>query len=166
MRLMYDGVSSLALGISKQFPDAALIAGYLDGHWAWDVTEWGLFPKSAHVGIVTSAGSNFGDVLDVEKGDATPAETAGWIAMRKASGLAVPTIYCRADTISAVRIGTGRWVLAEDYDIWVADWTGQPHQLTSSGPGIAAACAATQYEKTPGYDVSAVYDDRWPRRCG
>ncbi len=153
---MYDGINALAAGIARSFPKAAMVAGYLNGQFAWSQAEWALFPNAHHVTISITAGANVGDVLDVESGDATPDQTAGWIAMRKAAGLYRPTIYCSLDVIPAVRVGTGRYILDKDYDIWVANFTGVPHQV----PG----CAATQYESTANYDVSAVYDTAWPHR--
>jgi hypothetical protein len=153
---MYDGINALAAGIARQFPDAAKIAGYVNGSFAWSQAEWNLFPKADHVTISVTAGANAGDVLDCEAGDATPGQTAGWIAMRKAAGLYRPTIYCSLDAIPAVRAGTGSFVLGKDYDIWVAQYTGVPHEI--------AGCAATQYESTANYDISIVYDSGWPHR--
>jgi hypothetical protein len=153
---MYDGINVLAAGIAQEFPKAAMVAGYINGPFAWSQADWNLFPDADHVTISITAGANAGDVLDVESGDATPDQTAGWIAMRKAAGLYRPTIYCSLDVIPAVRVGTGSYVLDKDYDIWVANYTGVPHQE----PG----CAATQYESTANYDVSIVYDTAWPHR--
>lgn len=154
---MYDGINSLAAGIARQFPNATKVAGYINGLYAWSDANWALFPRSEHVTISITARANAGDVLDVETGDAAPDQTAGWIAMRKAAGLWRPTVYCSRDVVPAVRIGTGKWVLGRDYDLWVADYTGQPHQAY---PG----CAATQYESTPGWDASLVHDPGWPHR--
>ena len=163
-RTMYDGVRSLAAGIARQFPNAAMVAGYLNGLYAWTSAEWGLFPHAEHVTISVTASADAGDVLDVERGDATPDQAAGWIDRRKASGLHRPTIYCSRLTIPAVRQATGTRLLGIDYDIWCADYTGSPHEVTA--PGVPARlCAATQYESTPGWDASAVYDDGWPHRA-
>lgn len=161
--LMYDGINSLAAGIARAFPNAAKVAGYVNGTYAWSQAEWGLFPHADHVTISVTAAANAGDVLDVETGDATPGQARGWIAMRKAAGLYRPTIYCSRSVIPAVRAGTGSYILGKDYDIWVAEYTGQPHEVTA--PGLPAAnCAATQYESTANYDVSMVYDLGWPHR--
>jgi hypothetical protein len=160
---MYDGINSLAAGIHQKFPNAAMVAGYINGRYAWTQAEWDLFPHANHVTIGISASANAGDVLDVEAGDATPAQTAGWIRARKAAGYYRPSIYCARAVIPAVRQGTGSYILGRDYDIWVADWTGSPHQVAAPGTP-AATCAATQYENTAHYDVSAVYDTRWPHR--
>jgi hypothetical protein len=155
--LMYDGINSLAAGISRQFPGAAKVAGYLNGIYAWSQAEWGLFPHADHVTISVTASANAGDVLDVETGDATPDQAHGWIAMRKAAGLYRPTIYCSRSVIPAVRAGTGSYVLGKDYDIWVADYDG-------SAASVYPGTAAKQYLSTPGYDLSVVYDAGWPHR--
>lgn len=160
---MYDGINSLAAGIARAFPNAAKVAGYVNGYYAWSQAEWNLFPHADHVTISVTASANAGDVLDVEAGDAAPNQTAGWIAMRKAAGLYRPTIYCSRLVIPAVRAGTGSYILDRDYDIWCADYTGSPHQVTAPGTPVAT-CAATQYQSTANWDVSIVYDEAWPHR--
>jgi hypothetical protein len=162
-RLMYDGVRSLAAGIHHSFPNAAMVAGYDNGLYAWTTAEWNLFPHAVKVHISITASANTGDVLDVEQGDATPAQAKAWIEMRKRAGLYRPTIYCSRSVIPAVRQATGNLVLGRDYDIWAADYTGQPHQVVAPGTP-SALCAATQYINTTGYDASVVYDDGWPHR--
>jgi hypothetical protein len=160
---MYDGINSLAAVIAKAFPDTTMVAGYINGYYAWTRAEWDLFPHANHVTISITASANAGDVLDVENGDATPAQTEAWIAMRKSAGYDRPTIYCSRSVIPEVRLGTGPYILARDYDIWVADWTGSAHEVTAPG-APSASCCATQYESTADYDVSAVYDSGWPHR--
>jgi hypothetical protein len=160
---MYDGINALAAGIARQFPNAPKVAGYVTGPYAWSQADWNLFPHADHVTISTTASANAGDVLDVEAGDATPNQSAGWIAMRHAAGLYRPTIYCSRLVIPAVRAGTGSYILGRDYDIWVADYTGSPHEIVAPGNPMVN-CAATQYESTQDYDVSMVYDTAWPHR--
>lgn len=158
MRTMYDGIDALATGIAGEFPAAELVAGYVDGLYAWSLAEWALFPPPAeHVTIAVSASVNAGDVLDVETGDAAPDQTHDWIAMRRAAGLWRPTIYCNMSTVPAVRQGTGSLVLGRDYDLWVADYDG-------STTDVYPLAVAKQYRTTGSYDVSAVYDDAWPHR--
>lgn len=157
MRTMYDGINADAAPIAKAFPQAAMVAGYANGAYAWSAAEWALFPAAEHVTISVTASADEGDVLDVEKGDATPAQTEAWIAMRKAAGLYRPTVYCDLATVPAVRTGTGKYVLGTDYDLWVADYDG-------STASTYAGCAAKQYATTSTCDISAVYDDAWPHR--
>lgn len=159
--LMLDGINALAPGIARMYP--AMVAGYVNGSYAWSQQDWDLFPHATRVEITVTASANAGDVLDVETGDAKPGQGAGWIAMRKAAGYYQPTIYCSRSVIPAVRAGTGKYVLGKDYDIWVADYTGSPHEVTAPG-SPSATCAATQYESTGSYDASMVYDSGWPHR--
>jgi hypothetical protein len=154
---MYDGINSDAATIAQDFPAAQMVAGYVTGPFAWTTAEWDLFPHAAHVTIATTAQADIGDVLDVEAGDAAPYQTEAWITMRKAAGLYRPTIYCSLATVPAVRAGTGHWVLGTDYDLWVAHWDG----ITQLPYPLAAA---KQDLSTATYDVSAVYDNLWPRR--
>lgn len=161
---MYDGINSLAAGIRSELGSPALVAGYVNGRYEWGPAEWNLFPHSVHVTISVTAAADAGDVLDVEKGDASPSQVLGWVERRKASGLHRPTVYCARSVIPAVRRATGTLLLGRDYDIWVADWTGVPHSVTAPGPGAPAACAAVQYKSTSGWDVSIVEDAGWPHR--
>jgi hypothetical protein len=155
-RLMYDGINSLAAGIHERFPNAALVGGYIDGRFAWTQAEWNLFPHAVKVRIAVSSSINAGDVIDCETGDATPAEAAAWVRMRKAAGLYRPTVYCSRSVIPAVRQATGNLVLGRDYDIWCADYTGAAHTIDG--------CAAVQWTSTDFYDASLVSDDGWPHR--
>jgi hypothetical protein len=161
--LMYDGINALAAGIARDFPAAAKVAGYVNGTYAWSQAEWSLFPHADHVTISVTASANAGDVLDVERYDATPDQAAGWIAMRKQAGLFRPTIYCNLSTVPAVRQGTGSYRLGVDYDIWVADWDGTT--FSPPVPGLPDAnYAAKQYQSTAGWDATVVYDLEWPHR--
>jgi hypothetical protein len=155
---MYDGIDSLAAGIHNQFPNAAMVAGYIDGAFAWTSAQFGLWPASTvKVKIAVFASTNAGDVIDCETGDATPAQAAAWVNMRIAAGYYRPTIYCNLSTVPAVRTATGSLILGQDYDIWVADYDG-------STASVYAGTAAKQYLNTASYDKSIVYDDAWPHR--
>jgi hypothetical protein len=147
-RVMYDDFSGDTIPSS-----AKMVARY---SW-WTSAEIDRFLKVPTILIATRATDNFGDVLDVENGDATASQAEGWIAMRMRAGYHRPTIYTSLSNVPAVRAGTGKYVLGVDYDLWVASWTGSPHQI--------AGAAATQYANVGTlYDLSAVYDAEWPHR--
>lgn len=154
MRIMYDGIMDDAAIIHRSFPNAEMVAGYVNGIYAWKQSHWNLFPNAVKVQITVN-NSNIGHVLDVEQGDATPAQTEAWIRARKAAGIYRPTIYCNLATVPDVRTGTGPYILGKDYDLWVADYNG-----TTTSP--YNDCAAKQYASYANWDVSAVYDDAWP----
>lgn len=157
-RTMYDGVPADAGAIAR-LPNIDMVAGYDDGNFAWSSSEWNLFPHAYHVHIAVFASTNSGHVIDCENGDATPDQAAAWVRMRKAAGLERPTIYCNLSTAQAVRTATGNLLLGQDYDMWVADWTGSPHEIVFADGRKAAA---TQWASLSDHDVSTVYDSGWP----
>lgn len=147
MRTMYDGISPTRLPYGAQ-----LYAGYDDGRWPDAYTIANRFPGIPVVRITTTWGDNAGDVLDVERGDATPEQAPTWVARRRCAG-ATPTVYCSLsawptlkDVFSADAMPEPNW--------WVADYT-----LTAAD--LPAGAVALQYASTPGYDVSVVAD-YWP----
>lgn len=155
MRTMYDAVT--ASNIPRT---AAMVAGYIDKIKLepWSAADWARFPNAVKVEIVKKASTNAGDVLDVEPGDATPAEAPGWVLRRRAAG-ADPTVYMNASTWPSVRTEFQRQGVPEPW-YWVAKYDGSP----TWGAGWAAArCVAKQYlgDVAPGIDVSSV-TDYWP----
>lgn len=157
-RYMYDGINTDASYIHSNY-SPQLVAGYINGTFAWSQADWDLFPKAVHVYITYTASAHGTgiDVLDVETGDATPAQTEGWIANMKAAGYNRPTIYCNLSTVPAVRAGTGKYVLGKDYDLWIADYD-------NSTSDVYSGMAAKQYKNSAYDDESVVYDDNWPHR--
>ena len=146
MRQMFDAVDPARIPA-----DAAIVAGYVDGLYAWSAADWTRFPRSLHVPISVSAADNQGIVLDVERGDATPDQAVAWVQRRRASGQ-IPTVYCAASTWGAVRQAFQTAHVGEPL-YWIADWNDQATLLPGS--------IAHQYRTTPGYDVSVVATD-WP----
>lgn len=144
-KVMYDSVDSAAI-----CENAALVAGYVDGRYAWTDEDWARHPSARAVRIAVFADTNDGDVLDCETGDASAYECPSWITMRQSAGLEVPTIYCNLGTLPAVQAACEGLV----YDLWLADWTGEPHI-----PDGAVAC---QYAAKTTYDVT-LCSDNWPR---
>lgn len=165
---MYDGVNAAV--IARKFPNADLVAGYTTGKYAWSVADWNRFPQRKHISITVNAETAWADVLDVETGDATPADAKRWIALQKEHGYLRPTVYCLLRVIPAVREAVAPYALGRDYDIWAVDThSGTPHEVTAPG-SPPLICAATQYhqgKKFPpwdNYDASVVYDPGWPHR--
>lgn len=135
-----------------------LMGYYIAGNsFIWTDAQKALFPASALVSITLTAGFIDADVLDVETGGATPGQTHDWIAAKKAKGYLRPTIYCSRSTVPSVRTGTGSFILGTDYDLWVAEYNGDP---ASAYPGSIAH----QYNAFSRYDISSVFDDLWPHR--
>jgi len=146
MRTMYDSVNP-----SRIPRDAQIVAGYVNGPYAWSDTDWALFPNAVHVGIAVRASYNGGQVLDVEAGDALPAQAPGWVEMRRVVGVD-PSIYCSESLWPSVaRAFNTAGVVAPHW--WIAHY---------DGIGVLPTGAvAKQYRNTPDWDLSVVADF-WP----
>lgn len=155
MRTMYDAVTAANIPA-----DAKMVAGYVDQIVLkpWTAADWARFPGATKVEIVKKATSDFGHVLDVEPGDATPAQAPGWAAMRRRAG-ADPTIYVNASTWPSVRAEFVRQGVAPPH-YWIARYDGDP---AIPAEWTALGCVAKQYrgDVAPGYDLSSV-PGAWP----
>lgn len=151
-RRMYDSTNAADIPTTAQ-----MVAGYLaPSPYAWSAADWARFPHAVKVRIAVRAYTDDGHVLDVESGDATPAQAPGWVQMRRAAG-ADPTVYCSASAWPTVKAAFAAAHVAEPH-WWIAAYPG-------GGPVIPAGAVAHQYADplTSGghYDISAVAD-HWP----
>jgi hypothetical protein len=72
--------------------DAEMVAGYVDGRYAWPQEWWDMFPNSVHVKI-SAIGAKTSPVGDVEVGCIwPPANAVPWVLRARADGYD-PTIY-------------------------------------------------------------------------
>ncbi len=152
MRTMYDSVTVDAIPA-----DATMVAGYLNGLYA-NVDELDkAFPGATLVTISVRPSEHIGDVYDCESGNGTTDDIPGWVAARRDAGLERPTVYLSRSLLEAGRnacVSVG----CPEPDWWVADWTGEPHEV----PGAVAVQYLSPETGAPAnYDVSAVYDDTW-----
>lgn len=146
-RQMFDSINPAAIPTT-----AAVVAGYLNGKYAWTAAGWARFPNAVKAGIVISA-VNAGAILDVETFDATPAQVPGWVTMRRKAGQ-VPTVYCNASTWPDVKKAVAAaGILPPLY--WVAGYGTPPD------PSIPAGAIGHQYTDTGSVDLSTVADF-WP----
>lgn len=154
-RTMYDGIASDAPRIPT---GARLVAGYVDGLYAWSPLDWALFPGAIKVRIACFSTTNAGTVLDCEPGNCTPAESVDWVLMRRAAGVD-PTVYCNLLDpnvgLPAVRAAFKARGVAEPH-YWVAHYPAD-----GSVPPIPDGAIGIQYTDTGSYDLSIVAD-YWP----
>lgn len=141
---MYDAVTPDNIPTS-----AEVVAGYIDGNYAWSKAAWGRFPDAEKV-TITVSGSLQANVADVENGDMTPAQAAQWIDAKQRAGIHGCTLYCSRSNVGSVTAACrGR-----HYYVWVADWTNSAHPV----PGAVA----TQFSNVNNaYDLSMVYSQEW-----
>jgi hypothetical protein len=153
---MYDSTTA------SDIPSTALaVAGYIDGAFKWSDADWARFPNARKVRIACFPTTNDGVVLDCETGDASPEQCPGWIQMRQADGVAVPTIYTMPSRVAAVQAACAGLT----YDLWVADPA--PDGMTPGTPHFYPGTLATQYA-WPSYGSGGHYDlslcrPEWPR---
>lgn len=154
-RTMYDSVNWAAIPANAQ-----MVAGYLaPSSFAWPAAAWARFPNAVKVQIAVRASTNAGQVLDVESGDATPAQAPGWVAMRRAANPPVdPTVYCSASAWPTVQAAFASAGLAQPH-YWIASYPG-------GGAVIPSGAVAHQYaDPNSGsggdWDLSVVAD-YWP----
>jgi hypothetical protein len=146
-RTMYDSIESTVLDL----PDGAdLYAGYDDGHWP-DASAIALrFPTKTVIRITVDPSDDEGDMLDVENGDATPADAPPWIARRRAAGHGGPLVYCSLSIWGTVQ------------EQFVAQGVPGPGYIVAAYPGpgpvIPAGACGHQYEDAGTYDLSVVQD--------
>lgn len=148
MRIMYDACNPAHIPRSAQ-----LVAGYIYGNCAWGATWWHAFPNARVVRIATIQTINDGQVLDVERSDATPDQAPGWCARARQRGQD-PTVYTSASNWAACRAAFALHGVPEPH-WWIAHYGVQPV--------LPAGAVALQYinEQPPGCD-SSVVADYWP----
>lgn len=158
MITMYDSVDV------SQIPAAALACGgYRDGRWPTFQALSERFPHARLLSIAVSASTD-ADCLDIEQGDATPAQAPGWVKRQHARGIPRPCLYANASTMPAVLAalkaeGIPRGMVR----LWSAHYT-VAHICgpdTCAYPGVPA-CDGTQWtDRALGrnLDQSALLDD-------
>ncbi len=155
MRTMYDSVSAGSIPTTAQ-----MVAGYVDGRYAWSAEDWARVPNAIKVRIAVFASTNDGHVLDVERSDATPAQAVGWVQRRRAAGVD-PTVYCGYSTNGyswALVIDAFKSARCPEPHYWVAAYPGNGPNLY---PGSVAHQYANPLTSGGGYDLSVVAD-YWP----
>jgi hypothetical protein len=145
-----------------------LVAGYVNGRYAWSDADWARFGTRPRVHIdVNGSDPHAAGVLDVERGDATAAQAPVWVKQRKALGAGATgcTIYCDRSTLASVQqaLHSADLLPGRDYTLWLATLDG--NRAVADALGKELGVVAVQWEgqaQTGGhYDQSIVYDDAW-----
>lgn len=143
--LMYDSVTAADIPA-----DAPAVAGYMDGRYAWSLSDWQRFSNALHL-VITVAGDTRGDVLDVETGDATPDQAVNWVRDVRGHGRPYPGVYCNSNLWPTVKATFDAHQVAQPW-YWIADYDG----LAT----IPDGALAKQYRNPPTsgghFDVSAI----------
>lgn len=148
-RIFYDSVNGTRIP-----RDAVGVLGYDNGPKSqWLSSWWNLFPKAVKGHISVTSTANTGNILDVERYDASPPESVDWVLMRRKAGVD-PTVYMDASNWPEVRAAfRARKVQEPHY------WVAQYDNVQVIPPGAVAK----QYYNNDalGYDMSVVAS-YWP----
>ena len=123
------------------------VAGYGDGLYQWSAADWQRYTGVTQLSIVVDS-SHQGDILDVEQGDATPADVPGWCDRFSRPHRRRPTVYCNRATWPFIRAAVGN----RKVDYWIS---------TLDGTTVVPGAVAVQYRDAGGFDESVVLDTSW-----
>jgi hypothetical protein len=147
--VMYDSITVGDIPAS-----APAVAGYAGGAWPTFHELAGRFPRAHRLSIAVNSGED-ADCLDIENGDATPAEAPGWFHRQKARGVDRPCFYASLSVMPAVVAALGRaGIQRHEYRLWAAHYTYVPH----IEPGYDA-CQWTDRALGRNLDESLCVDD-------
>jgi hypothetical protein len=136
-------------------PGAALCAYYLNGLWARKPVEYGR--GKVWIDVLGTAPTE-ALWLDVETGDATPADVPGWLDERADAKLDAGGVYCSISNLEAVETAAA----SRPHLLWVATLDGN---TAPSLPRVSGQLVAVQAIPASmlGFDadMSVVTDPGW-----
>lgn len=142
---MYDAVNVAAIPAGAQ-----AVACYVDGNWPTCQQVDARFPHAQHLTIAVHAGDD-AECLDVETGDATPSEAAGWVNRQLGRGVQRPCVYANGNTWNNLGLARDLAGYGPRIRRWIAEW--------DNNPQIPAGYDAKQYSTGGNYDTSVCADN-------
>lgn len=134
-------------------PQAPQVGLYVDGPFAWSAEDLARFAHARTIRIATRASTLDADALDVERGDATPAQAAAWVRKARPQPGRLPLVYCnrgnRAD-VEAACAGLR-------YQLWVATLDG----VSRMQPGATGTQWAGQTSGSGGHFDLSLFDEAY-----
>jgi len=152
-------------------PPVAQGAGYTTGSAdvRWTEADWHARPGSVRICQDAGATDDTADVLDVERGAATPADVPAWFrragrawADGRRPGQRKPAVYCSQDSIGAVTKALDAAKIRAYPYLWFAEWgigPGGARAMLQTDPG-PWHLVAVQYESGAKFDLD-VYRKDW-----
>lgn len=144
---MYDSITAADIPAG-----AAMVAGYVDGRFAWSVADWARFPNAVKVRIAVGQNPANAQVADVESGDYLPWEAVDFVLAQRAKGID-PTVYVSLSNWAPTQTEFRLRGVPEPH-WWIADYDGLRV--------IPAGAVAKQFINPPGsgghFDLSVVAD--------
>jgi hypothetical protein len=151
---------------------AGQVAGYTTGSpdIRWTAGDWAAHPGAVRIDQDAAASDGTADVLDVERGAATPAECPWWAHRAGASfasanrpGQRRPAIYMSASNVTAVVTALKGVGVTGGVSLWVANWNLSQAQ---AGADVAAAAGpfpivGVQFTDAAGFYDTSVFSSAW-----
>jgi hypothetical protein len=136
----------------------AAVAGYGDGRAVWSSEAWARFPRSVVPLSIVLDARHQGDILDVERGAATPSDCPGWWDRFRRPARRRPSIYCNRATIEDVR----RALAGRPIDWWEATLDGTLGWEGAVAVQLLGAADSHDPARTSGhFDESIILDPGW-----
>ena len=146
--VMYDSVD-----VSQFPPNPQAVAGYVGGHWPTYNELVAKFPNALHLSIAVQA-SQHARCLDVEPGDATPAQAPGWFQGHADHSQGLPVLYGSASAVNEINTAMQRAGISRDrYLIWSAHYTFHAHICSPQTCGYPPADATQWTDKSGGKNL-------------
>jgi len=170
---MYDAVNALAIPESAN-AENVIVAGYINGKYAWSASDWARFPKAVRLRIDVLGNDPLGsDILDVEPGNlGTPIISPGmsleevehiWELLCDAAATWVETRHSKGIQSTCYVQESRKNQLANKLQgkslFFMAQWGIKQSEAEAL---LRGAECAIQFENTPGYDVSVALDNWHP----
>lgn len=130
-----------------QIPASApAVGGYVGGHWPTFKGLLVTFPHAKHLSIAVNAGED-AECLDIEKGDAVPAQAPAWVRRQLGRGVKRPVVYAAVSEMPAVLAAlSAAGIPRKAVRLWTAHFTFHPHICNPGcGFGFKATADATQW---------------------
>jgi hypothetical protein len=123
--------------------DARAVAGYTSGFWPTYPQVVARWPKAKHLSIAVTS-SHDADCLDVEPGDASPADAPSWLKRQTGDK---PVVYTSVSLAQGLIMVLAKARIKRDaYRLWTAHYTDEPHRCTSAcGFNFRDTADATQF---------------------
>lgn len=119
---MRDGADST--DFNSLPPGKGVYGAYDDGNWqTYQKTFAAYSTDSLVLALTVNPIDEFGDVLDVETGDAQPFDAPHWVAMRRRAGHPNPGVYCSESVWTAVQQQFDKAGVAQPW-YWIAGYPG------------------------------------------
>lgn len=149
-RTMYDSTNPFDIPQGVQ-----MVAGYVDGLYAWSAAGWAYHAGSRHVRITVLGGTLDADAIDFETGNVTAEDAATWL-VRKTARDGYATVYVQESRLGELQAAAEAAGI-HAFGIWRANWNNTPDLYVND--------IAHQYANptlTGGHYDKSVVDPYWP----